>query len=861
MGLSRYFLNKEKKNYANKTLYRIEDQQGQIITESTKILDEVKQFYAELYTEKKEKGQLDETYINKLDIPCIPQDLREQLDLPIEMKEISSALSCLANNKSPGCDGIPPDFYKVFFPRLKDFLFGLYSEIVLSEELHLSAKRGILSLLEKVNKNPLKLKHWRPLTLLNSDQKIFSKLLALRLEKSTKFIIHHSQMGFAKQRHITENILKIMEIISVCDRKKIDGILVSFDFFKAFDTVSWNAIFLALERFGFGPFFIKMVKILFTQPLVCASNNGYWLEFFELTQSTRQRCCFSPGIFNIIVELLGIGIRQNKNIKGISLNKEEIKSGQFADDLWTSLIATPQNLNEMLSEIEKFGRMSGLTINPDKCAILKLGPFKESDAKFYTLKQLYWSPGPIRILGIEIHTYPLIMQEVNFGKAINKGKEILQSWSKNKLTLIGKITVINCLVNSLFSHLFLALPTPSQTFFTEYKSMIVEFLWDGKKAKIAYSKLIQDYYHLGLKLVDLATKDNALKASWPVRWKDRGNQIKWIYELFPIKDERIWECNISCQDINKLQIGMDNRSTLGSIWKAWAKLTYKETCLETEEILESMIWGNSLIRMRNQPIFDTKIVDSNIDKILDIFDPVTKKFHSFEQIIEIFGKKLNYLQYCGIRAAIPNLWKIVLKQENMQNVIDMETKVGKLDKGINTSRSNYWILLVKAYPPNQGARITWEKDLESPILEEDWWEIFPNFLKQVKPAKLRCFQYRVLTRSLTVNTLRNKWDKTISAKCTFCKENDETIPHILFYCREVQELWKNIARTILYFLKVQIKLDVKTVILNNYKGPCKELINMLIVTLKQYIYAKKCFEEKPNYPTPRSSPSLTPMLT
>ena len=217
----------------------------------------------------------------------------------------------------------------------------MFTEIVDEEELHLSAKRGILSLLEKINKNPIKLNNWRPLTLLNSDQKIYSKILALRLEKSTKHIIHHSQTGFAKGRHMAENIIKILEIVSVCDRKMINGLLVSFDFFKAFNTVSWDSIFLALERFGFGNKYIKMVKILFKQPLVCASNNGYWFKFFEPTRSARQGCCFSPGIFNLVVELLGLGIRQNKNIQGIKLNNEEIKAGQFADDLWTTLLGTP----------------------------------------------------------------------------------------------------------------------------------------------------------------------------------------------------------------------------------------------------------------------------------------------------------------------------------------------------------------------------------------------------------------------------------------------------------------------------------------------------------------------------------------
>ena len=135
-----------------------------------------------------------------------------------------------------------------------------------------------------------------------------------------------------------------------------------------------------------------MVKILYKDPLVCASNNGFWSEFFKLTQATRQGCCYSPGIFVLVVELLGLGIRQNERIEGITINGQEIKSGQFADDLWTSLKASERNLQNTLNEIQDFGRMSGLYTNPEKCAILKIGPHRNSEAKYYSMRRAVLVP-------------------------------------------------------------------------------------------------------------------------------------------------------------------------------------------------------------------------------------------------------------------------------------------------------------------------------------------------------------------------------------------------------------------------------------------------------------------------------------
>ena len=151
----------------------------------------------------------------------------------------------------------------------------LFNEIAQEGKMHLSARRGILSLLEKLNKDPLKLTSWHALTLLNIDNKIFGKVLANRLQIAIRELVHHSQTGFIKGRLMSENLLKIMEIINECETKEIDGLIISFDFLKAFNTIQWEAILYTLAIFGFGPKYINLVMMLFTDPTVCASNNGF----------------------------------------------------------------------------------------------------------------------------------------------------------------------------------------------------------------------------------------------------------------------------------------------------------------------------------------------------------------------------------------------------------------------------------------------------------------------------------------------------------------------------------------------------------------------------------------------------------
>jgi hypothetical protein len=70
-------------------------------------------------------------------------------------------------------------------------------------------------------------------------------------------------------------------------------------------------------------------------PLVYLSVavNGEKLEAIPLKSGTRKGCPLSPYLFNIVLEILAREIRQQKDIKGIHIEKEEVKISLFADDM------------------------------------------------------------------------------------------------------------------------------------------------------------------------------------------------------------------------------------------------------------------------------------------------------------------------------------------------------------------------------------------------------------------------------------------------------------------------------------------------------------------------------------------------
>ena len=843
---TKYFLNSEKHNFYKKTLYKVQDDSGKIYSQPKQVLNQIKAFYKKLYTATDEYN---EEYPDKLTLPKITQVQHESCEQPITQEEIGLALAQLQNNKCSGTDGIPPDFYKVFWTKIKKLMYEMYQETVEHGKFHVSARRGILSLLEKKGKSAIKIGSWRPLSILNADNKVYSKMLANRLKTVQPHLIHHTQTGFLQGRYLSENILKICEVMQYCQIKNIEAVLISFDFAKAFDTVNWCAIRKAFQLSNFGENFINMMEVLFNDPLICASNNGYWSDFFTPTRGCRQGCCFSPLAFTQTVEILGAAIRQNTKIKGIKLGKEEIKAGQYADDLWATLIANSGNINEMLTEIDRFGEFSGLKLNAEKTQVLRIGSLRDSVAEFYTIRKLYWSPGPVTILGVKLHPNELIMQSVNFYDTLEKVQDILNAWNYRDLTLIGRITVVNTLISTLFIHKLLALPTPSADFFKKYKKIVVNFLWKGKQPRIKYADLTQDYNKLGLKLVDLEIKNWALKAAWPVRWKNRElTELSWFFTTLPINDARIWHTNTDFVEVEKFHMA-STVSAAPSIWAAWCRFHYQETLADYEDIISTIVWGNSLIKVNNRPVYNRNLVNSNLETIFDIVDVRNKQFYTYREITEIFGPVFDPLIYFGIITAIPSAWKNIIFNNQLQDEIEIDPseKTFITFKNLSPSKAIYWDLIKKFVPTNQVLCTMWQAELNYVVTEDEWFTLFIDFQKQIKPVKLRNFQYRLLRRILTTNVRRAKWDNNVSDLCTFCEQEKETVLHILVECIEVQPLWKALTKLVKYYFNTVITFTPQLIILNNYKGTSKIMINLLIIIMKQYIYATKCANEKLNF--------------
>ena len=147
---TKYFLNLEKKNYQVKYIKKLIKDNGTELPNPRDILQEQKQFYSSLYSSKLDSFKYSSD--NFLPIEKIPtlNDFDKQLcEDNLQIEDIARALRELPNDKTPGSDGFTTNFYKFFWPDIKNLLFNSFKFSFDNGELSNDQKRGILNLIPK----------------------------------------------------------------------------------------------------------------------------------------------------------------------------------------------------------------------------------------------------------------------------------------------------------------------------------------------------------------------------------------------------------------------------------------------------------------------------------------------------------------------------------------------------------------------------------------------------------------------------------------------------------------------------------------------------------------------------------------
>ena len=120
------------------------------------------------------------------------------------------------------------------------------------------------------------------------------------------------------------------------------------------------------QKMGIEGTYLNIVKAMYDKPTANIILNGEKLKAFPLRSGTGQGCPLSPLLFNRVLEALATAIREEKEIKGIQIGKEEVKLSLFADDMILYIENPKDTIKKLLELISEFSKVTGYKINTQK---------------------------------------------------------------------------------------------------------------------------------------------------------------------------------------------------------------------------------------------------------------------------------------------------------------------------------------------------------------------------------------------------------------------------------------------------------------------------------------------------------------
>ena len=408
-----------------------------------------------------------------------------------------------------------------------------------------------VKLIPKGKVNLENLANWRPISLTATSYRLWGRVMANRLHTVLKRLIHPDQTAYQRGRYICSNILLARLVqLQLEQEQGCDSSMLSVDFKKAYDSVSYRYLPRALAAFGLGEEFSKWAMLVTRGFSARLTVDNELTPPLPLERGLRQGGTLSPLLFILMVEPLAAKIRLDQSVSGIPLNaRYTAKVSSYSDD-FTVYLQSSKQLPGILSTLDDFGAVSGLRINLSKCWLLPLG--QRRDPPTGSCHGVEWIPHGTfkKYLGSLVGVDRVSADAEAWKTRIVKIRAALSAWHARQLSYRERAEVIHVFAVGSATHLS-AFSTPTDAQFRQIDHMMTTFLWANHGHSKVAKRCLSGHSTGGVNLVNFRDKVKAMQSSWVVRyirdedgcWKagfDEEIRRRCVREIVQRTQQQLW---------------------------------------------------------------------------------------------------------------------------------------------------------------------------------------------------------------------------------------------------------------------------------------------------------------------------------
>lgn len=512
---------------------------------SERMADLARKYHDDLQSKDLPRDQPDhETRIDLIlsEIPddqTLKQSDASAMDHPTTETQTEVALHLSKNGSATGMDGCPYELWKTLKDkherasdaRKPSFNIIKVLTIVLQDiqlngvdEMTQFALGWLCPIYKKKDKSDIS--NYRPITLLNTDYKILTKVLALQLRDHVTSLVHTDQAGFIPKRSIFHHIRLANAIIDFAEATEVDGAIVALDQEKAYDKVRHDYLWDTLHAFNLPNTFINTVKTLYRNATTQVVINGFLSDPYKVTRGIRQGDPLSCTLFDLAIEPLACMVRKEPNFKGITLPDmgPPLKAKFFADD--TSVYMSKGDTFDLVRMLlDDWCAVSGAKFNIGKTEVIPIGSEEHRKRVVQTRKINQHDAGclneqikiaedgnTIRFLGAWIGNQT--KDAAPWEPVVDRVNKRLEKWATSYPTMRGRKLIVQSVVGGLTQFLTMAqgMPTNIEVALTK---IIRGFMWGADSSpRLALSSLQCPEDEGGLNLLDITARNEAIELMW-----------------------------------------------------------------------------------------------------------------------------------------------------------------------------------------------------------------------------------------------------------------------------------------------------------------------------------------------------------